>query len=139
MNDYVRWQQYLQNFSKVLVQLKEAVLLHGERPLSNLEKLGLVRIFELTHELGWKVMKDFAIYQGNTQIQEPQAATREAFKNEMIIDGEGWMEMIKDRSLAVHAFNEENVIEIIDKTVSVYYPLFVAFEQKMRELINHDT
>lgn len=138
MTDNVRWQQRFQNFSKALGQLKEAVLLHGQRPLSNLEKQGFIKAFEFTHELSWKVMKDFAIYQGNTQIMGSRDATREAFKNEMIIDGEGWMEMIKDRNLAVHTYDEENVIEIIGKTVSVYYPLFVAFEVRMQGLIDND-
>jgi nucleotidyltransferase substrate binding protein (TIGR01987 family) len=134
MTDSVRWQQRFQNFTRALLQLKEAVLLHGQRPLSNLEKQGFIKAFEFTHELAWKVMKDFAIYQGNNQIMGSRDATREAFKNEMVIDGEGWMEMIKDRNRAVHTYDEESAIVLIDRTVSVYYPLFVAFKKRMEGL-----
>ena len=136
MTNNVRWQQRLQNYSRALAQLKEAVLLHSQRPLSNLEKQGFIKAFEFTHELSSKVMKDFATYQGNTQIMGSRDATREAFKNNMINDGDNWMEMIIDGNKAVHTYDEEIVTEVLEKTIITYYPLFVTFEQTMKGLIN---
>ncbi len=136
MTNNVRWQQRLQNYSRALAQLKEAVLLHSQRPLSNLEKQGFIKAFEFTHELSWKVMKDFATYQGNTQIMGSRDATREAFKNNMINDGDDWMKMIVDHNKAVHTYDEEIVAEVIERTISTYYPLFVTFEQTMKGLTN---
>nr|NJM04094.1 hypothetical protein [Desulfobacula sp.] len=54
----IRWQQRFQNYKKALVQLQEAVTLHHERTLSNIERQGFVKAFEFTHELAWNVMKD---------------------------------------------------------------------------------
>lgn len=52
----IRWKQRFQNFQKVLHQLKNAV----EKPvLSDLEKVGLIQIYEFTFELAWKTIKDF--------------------------------------------------------------------------------
>ena len=136
MTEDIRWQQRLQNLSRALLQLKEAVELHGQRPLSNIEKQGFIKAFEFTHELSWKVMKDYAKYQGNSQIAGSRDATREAFKTELLTDGESWMEMITDRNRAVHTYDEENAMAIIDRIVSIYYPLFVAFEQQMRGLVD---
>ena len=105
--------------------------LHSERPLSNIEQQGLVKAFEFTHELAWKVMKDFFVYQGSTQIMGSRDATREAFQNQLIQDGENWMEMIKARNKAVHTYDEATVNEIIQKVSNTYHALFVAFEKTM--------
>ena len=55
----IRWQQRFQNYQKALAQLQNAVTLARERPLSLLEKQGLIQAFEYTHELAWKTLKDF--------------------------------------------------------------------------------
>ena len=130
----IRWKQRFQNFSKALIQVTEAVNLEKQRSLSNLEKQGFVKAFEFTHELAWKVMKDYFFYQGNTRIMGSRDATREAFQSNMITDGDGWMDMIQTRNKAVHTYDEATVDEVVQKTTSVYYPLFLAFEKRMQEL-----
>ncbi len=39
----IRWKQRLSNFSRALSQLEAAVLLANQRPLSELEKQGMIR------------------------------------------------------------------------------------------------
>lgn len=93
-NRDIRWQQRFANYKKALIQLKEAVELNAQRPLSKLEKQGVIRAFEFTHELAWSVLKDFLEDQGNQTIKGSKDATREAFKMALIADGERWMAMI---------------------------------------------
>lgn len=90
----VRWQQRFASYKKALAQLKDAVTLSKQRPLSQLEKQGVIQAFELTHELAWNVLKDFLQDQGNQNIKGSKDATREAFKVALITDGEQWMAMI---------------------------------------------
>jgi len=130
----IRWKQRFNNYQKALAQLTDAVELHRLRPLSNIEQQGFVKAFEFTHELAWKVMKDLFVYQGNTQIMGSRDATREAFQNQLIQDGENWMEMIKARNRAVHTYDEATVNDIIQKVSNTYHALFVAFEQTMTGL-----
>src|SRR5690554_7760737 len=59
MKTDIRWQQRFQNFEKALKQLKQAVDLANQRPLTDLEKQGIIQAFEFTHELAWKTMKNF--------------------------------------------------------------------------------
>ena len=54
-----RWHQRFDNFRRALLQLQQAVELSEERPLSDLERQGLIQAFEFTHELSWKTLKDF--------------------------------------------------------------------------------
>ena len=103
----IRWQQRLNQYQKALAQLNEAVELSRKRALSRIERQGLIKAFEFTHELAWNVMKDFFVWQGNTAITGSRDATREAFAKGLITDGEGWMEMIKSRNHTSHTYNEE--------------------------------
>ena len=64
----IRWIQRLSNYAKALKRLKDAVELEKERPLSNLEKQGLIQAFEFTHELAWKTLKDLLEHRGNSEI-----------------------------------------------------------------------
>ncbi len=93
----IRWKQRFQNYQKALKQLTEAVDLLRKRPLSGIESQGFVKAFEFTHELAWNVMKDYFLYQGNSRIMGSRDATREAFQNQIVGDGDGWMEMIKTK------------------------------------------
>lgn len=96
-NPDVRWQQRFVNYKKALAQLKDAVILSKQRPLSQLEKQGVIQTFEFTHELAWNVLKDFLRDQGNSNIKGSKDATREAFKVDLIKGGEQWIAMIQSR------------------------------------------
>jgi nucleotidyltransferase substrate binding protein (TIGR01987 family) len=41
-----------------------------------------------------------------------KGATREAFKNGLLADGEVWMDMIKSRNQTSHTYNEKTANEI---------------------------
>ena len=130
----IRWQQRLTNYSKALRQLEKAVNEARDRELSELEKLGLIHTFEFTHELAWNVMKDNFRYQGNTSVHGSRDATREAFSNGLINDGDTWMEMILSRNETSHTYNEETVEEIFSLIVEKYYKAFIDFEHTMNEI-----
>jgi len=130
----IRWQQRFENFLKAFSLLEKAVLQHKETGLSDLEKQGLIQRFEFTHELAWNVLKDYFDYQGNTSITGSRDATREAFNKAIIMDGEGWMEMIKSRNKSSHTYNEDTANEILKNVVEWYYDLFLAFKDKMNTL-----
>lgn len=130
----IRWQQRFNNFQKALQQLSKAVELSHRRALSELEKQGLIQAFEFTHELAWSVMKDYFAYQGNVSIMGSRDATREAFQKNLVTDGEGWMEMIQSRNLTSHTYNQEVADEIVERVITHYHDLFLAFEQRMQGL-----
>ena len=130
----IRWKQRFENYKKALLQLQNAVTLEQERPFSELEEQGLIQAFEFTHELAWNVMKDYLFYQGNNVITGSRDATREAFQVGLIEDGDSWMEMIKSRNKTSHTYNNEIATEIVNKILSVYFPLFMEFQTKIKQL-----
>ena len=133
-NDDIRWIQRFDNYSKALGQLQSAIELEKERNLSSLEEQGLIQAFEYTHELAWKTLKDFLEYKGNEKIYGSRDATREAFKYELIKNGDIWMEMIKSRNKTSHTYNEETVQEITKAILTDYYTEFKKLHSQLLKL-----
>ena len=135
----IRWQQRFSNYRKALVKLNQAVELlskhiEHEDTVNELLQEGLIQRFEYTHELAWKVMKDYAEYQGYTDIRGSRDAIRKSLEMNLI-DDKRWMNTIEDRNLTVHNYDNEIASEIYDNIMNIYAPLFVAFESKMQSLI----
>lgn len=137
MNDKkidIRWVQRLDNFESGLKQLSDAVDLSKKRPLTDLEKQGVIQAFEFTHELAWNVLKDYFHYQGNSEITGSRDAAREAFQKGLITDGETWMEMIKSRNKTSHTYQKSVAEEVVGKIINNYLPSFKRFFKKMSGL-----
>lgn len=132
--DDIRWQQRLTNYRRALAQLQTAADLSKTRDLSELEQQGLIQAFEFTHELAWKVMKDYFVHQGNTSITGSRDAVRDAFAVQLIADGQGWMDMIKSRNQSSHTYNLETADAIVKDVVERYAVLFELFAQHMEAL-----
>jgi nucleotidyltransferase substrate binding protein (TIGR01987 family) len=128
----IRWQQRLNNFTKALSQLTSAVELSRTRALSELEMQGMIQAFEFTHELAWNVMKDYLYDQdGGLSLGGSKDATRMAFSRGLINNGEVWMEMIKDRNLSSHSYDQKTVLGMVSRITSSYLALFSAFQTVM--------
>lgn len=121
MNEDIRWQQRLSNYSKALAELESAVELSRKKALSKLEEQGLIQCFEYTHELAWKTLKDFLENRGVQNLFGSKDTTREAFKLGIIRDGEVWMDMIKSRNLTSHTYDEEIADKIAQNILHSYF------------------
>lgn len=130
----IRWKQRFQNYRKALQTLRQAVELAGRRDLSELEKQGLIQGFEFTHELAWNVLKDYLEEQGLLDIIGSKNATREAFRNNLISEGQAWMDMIKARNLTSHTYNPDIAEGIANDILTRFYPAFAEMEQRFTHL-----
>lgn len=128
MTEDIRWKQRFQNFVSALHTLTQAIELSQQRPLSLLEKQGLIQGFEFTHELAWNVLKDFLEFQGYTEIIGSRDATRLAFQNELIADGEAWMDMIKAQNQTSHTYNLNVAERISQDILQRFYPAFQTLQ-----------
>lgn len=134
----IRWIQRFRNFRSALYRLGKAVEIvtehiNEDEEVDDLLKEGLIQRFEYTHELAWKVMKDYAEYQGYTDIRGSRDAFRKAFDMGLVTD-KSWMDSIIDRNLTSHNYDEDTAEDICENIVDVYYPLFVKFEKVMLPL-----
>ena len=136
MNADIRWQQRFDNFQRALQQLSAAVTLHAQRPLSDLERQGLIQAFEFTHELAWNVLKDYLEMEGIQGLVGSRSTVREAFKRGLIEDGEVWLDMIDKRNLSSHTYNESVALAIVDALVHRYHPAFLALQSRMARFLS---
>ncbi len=131
----VRWIQRFSNYRKALIQLGKAVNIvsvvsNSPSDQNDLLAEGLIQRYEYTHELAWKVMKDYEEYQGITDIMGSRDAIRVALRAG-ILDDDRWMDTISDRNLTSHNYDDETAKHIVNNIINVYYPLFVKFETTM--------
>jgi nucleotidyltransferase substrate binding protein (TIGR01987 family) len=114
--------------------LERGVQLARQRPLSELEQQGLIQSFEFTHELAWNLLKDYLQHQGIEGIVGSRDATRLAFQNGLISDGDCWMAMIKARNQSSHTYNLEQAQAIAHDVIDRFAPLFVALRDRVAAL-----
>ena len=134
----IRWLQRFSNFRKALEKLRNAVEIitlktDFDEEVDELLAEGLIQRFEYTHELAWNVMKDYAEYQGHTNIRGSRDAVRKALSIN-IIDDVQWMNSIEDRNQTSHNYDDETVISIFENIVKIYFSLFCKFEETMIEI-----
>ena len=139
MEQDIRWIQRFKNYKKALDKLTQAVEYfanpneNSNKMLEEILKEGLIQRFEYTHELSWKVMKDYAEYQGNFEVGGSRDATREGFKLKLITNGNNWMDMIGSRNRASHTYDEVTADEIFYRIINEYHLSFIEFKNKMEE------
>lgn len=134
-NKDIRWLQRFDNYRNALGRLTHAIdYLNCSTDLNGSERdllmAGLVKTFELTWELSWKVMKDYAEYQGFQDIRGSRDAIRKAFSIGLITD-ERWIGSIAIRNMTSHDYDSDISSQVFDAVNTIYYSLFKDFERKM--------
>jgi len=100
----MRWKQRFDNFDKAFLKLQEAIEL-GE--LNELERNGLVQLFEFTLELAWKVMKDFLQEQGFEFNPSPKDTFRQAQNAKYINYAQALIDGLDIRNVLSHDYSGE--------------------------------
>ncbi len=130
-NEDIRWVQRFNNYCKAVTQLSKFIE-KGE--LNELEEQGLIKSFEYTHELAWKTLKDFLEHRGNDEIYGSKDTVRQAFKLDLITEGDTWMNMIRSRNQTSHTYNEDTAKEIVTDITDHYYTEFIDLQKKLNSL-----
>jgi nucleotidyltransferase substrate binding protein (TIGR01987 family) len=130
----IRWKQRFSNYEKALGHLNNIVEHTRGKDLEDMEKLALIKAFELTFELAWNVMKDYLQNMGVTGIIGSKGAIRQAFSDGLISNGQLWMEMVAERNETAHAYDQAVADTLAGRINRDFYPEFLSFKQKMDSL-----
>ena len=102
----VRWTQRFDNFDRAIVLLREPVE-RGVAELNALEQEGTSQRFEFALELAWKTLKDYLEASGVViSPVTPRAVVKAAFAARILDDGQVWIDMLNDRNLLSHTFDD---------------------------------
>ena len=122
-NQDIRWKQRFANFNRAFLLLRDAVD-NDRSTLSQLEKEGIIKRFEYTFELAWKVLKDKMEDDGLFLDQiSPKAVVRQAFAAKYINDPDTWLKMIGDRNLMSHTYDFVKFEAVIQSIADDYLPM----------------
>ncbi|ANQ47882.1 nucleotidyltransferase [Flammeovirga sp. MY04] len=127
--EQLRYQQRFENFKRAFAQL-ERFMQHPN--LNEMEAQGLIKAFEYTYELSWKVLQDYLKeVKGYVDISGPNPVIKQSFQDNIISNGTDWMKMHKSRNLTSQAFDNEIANDIIQDIRTIHYNLFLDFKNKM--------
>lgn len=126
-----RWIQRFANYKLALAKLQEVIKNYDEEETPEVEKVGMIKYFEMVYELAWNTMKDYYEEQGEANIQGSKDAIRLAFSRGLIDSGDEWLDMVKSRRLSVHTYNESTAEEIAEDIINVYNELFIKLQTRL--------
>ncbi len=114
-------------------RLKEAVELYNEEK-KEIYIDAMIQRFEFCTELSWKLMKRYLDVNLNKEIYSPRNIIKEAYKYKLIEDGELWLDVLEDRNLTSHTYDEITANRIKDNIIKNYINLFEKFIKKIKEV-----
>jgi nucleotidyltransferase substrate binding protein (TIGR01987 family) len=132
MHSDFRWEQRFENYTNSLVEFRSAIAKESYTPL---ERAGLVQLFEISFELAWKTMKDILFYEGY-DVKSPRAVIKQAFANDLITDGEKWLELLESRNKFSHMYGEEMAMSATTQIKKIYAPLLLDLQEALQGRTN---
>lgn len=123
-----RFEQKKEDFCNALARLEESLV---ENPTDLIIDGGLHR-FEFTFELAWKVIKTYLEYMGMLEkTGSPRETIQNGFKQGMISDGDGWIEMMLARNALSHLYDENESRKIYNNIKGKYIKLLRELKEKL--------
>jgi nucleotidyltransferase substrate binding protein (TIGR01987 family) len=113
-------------------RLAEAVA----QPASDLVRDATIQRFEFTFEVVWKTLKLYLEHQGH-ECGGPRATLKKAFVERLIDtqeEADAWMQMLDDRNLTSHAYDEDLARLIHVRIVRDHAPMLAAMAHRIQAL-----
>lgn len=128
----LRAQDGLFNFKKALDKYAEVVdkeKMYKEEGFEDIYLDLVVKRFEFTFEMAWKALKRYLSYLG-IEAKNPRSVFKEAFAQKIISDENIWLDMIEQRNLSSHIYDEFEIQEILNKKQS-YKNAFLLLKENI--------
>lgn len=131
----LRWKQRFQNFEKAFILLKGTFDEKAPAMLSDLEREGVIQRFKFTFELAWKTLKDYLENEGVIFEQiTPRQVIKQAFSSKIIHEGELWIDMLTDRNLMTHTYDQKKfekvILSISEKYIDALNTVYTLLKEK---------
>ena len=128
-NNDIRWIQRFKNFDKAIFHLENALQIINP---DITQKAGIIQFFEISFELAWNMIKDYLEEQGFTDIKSPRTALKKAFEIGVIENGHDWMDLLQDRNLTSHIYDEQKATEMELLIKHKYFPILKALQNSFK-------
>ncbi len=125
MNDSLQKSQFkLLNFEKAFNQLNYRFDVLKSNPEDEIVQTSVIQTFEFTFELAWKLLKSFLEYKGVVVESYPRDVIKVAFQNNLISNGETWLNALEDRNKTSHTYNSNFARQMVTRIIQDYQAIF---------------
>lgn len=115
------------SFKKAFEKLKEFVETDNG---SEKDRGAIINAFQYTFELFWKTLQKYMRQMEMLDELGPSATIRTAFQYNFLEEGQGYMNMLKDRNLITHTYQEDTAMDIYQNIKKEYIGLLNDFIEK---------
>ncbi|MCF8241587.1 MAG: nucleotidyltransferase substrate binding protein [Melioribacteraceae bacterium] len=92
---------------------------------------GVIKRFEFTFELLWKALKLFLLEEGII-CKSPKDCLQQAFKYGLVEDEEIFLDMLEDRNLTTHTYDQKTSDKIYNNIKNRYVQAIMNLNDKMK-------
>jgi nucleotidyltransferase substrate binding protein (TIGR01987 family) len=135
-NKKLRAEDGLYNFSNALDRFISSIEREDEIKNEGFGDIYLdltVKRFEFTYEMSWKALKRYLDFVG-MDVKNPRATFKEAYLQEIIDEENIWLDMIEQRNLSSHIYDEYEISDIVNK-VELYKNAFIKLRNTLKKLL----
>jgi len=131
----IRWKQRFENFDRALNKL-QSFAEYTKKNNEDIFQVALIGAFGFTFELGWKTLKDYLKF-GGINVSIPREVIKQAFHHKLIEDGETWIEMLEDRNILAHVYDDERANEAVKSIESHYIAAIMQVHRLLRSKLDY--
>ncbi len=131
----LRAEDGLYNFTNALNRLINAINIEQEIKEEGFGDIYLdliIKRFEFTYEMAWKALKRYLEFLGY-EPKNPQATFKEGYAQGILKDENIWLEMIEQRNLSSHIYDEYEIEEIV-QNIKSYKDAFLDLKDNISKL-----
>lgn len=121
-------------YSEAIDRLKEVIDVYNDEK-NQIIVDAMIQRFEFCVELSWKLLKDYLFYQGLGEYNSPRMVIKEAYVQKIIENGELWLDMIEDRNLTSHTYDEIIANTIRDNILNIHSKILFELKDTMEKKI----
>lgn len=132
----LRFEDGLYNYQRAFERFAEAVDRREELIQQGFSDIYLdlaVKRFEFTYEMAWKAIRRYLDYVGIEALY-PRACFKEAFAQGLIRNQDVWLDMIEQRNLSSHVYNQDEVAGILTR-LDAYKDAFVGLAAELEQRV----
>ncbi len=133
MNEFENKYKYL---IKAVTKLEKVIKQDKENKNYELDAVfqdSLIQRFKYCYEISWKTLKEYLVYSGYETSTSPRNVLKSAYQNSIIDNEEVWLNMISDRNVSSHEYNENEIEDSALRIKNSYIFEFQALIQKLKE------
>ena len=121
--------QAIESYEKLNKMFLSLQLIINKQAKDGSYRDAVIRRFKFTIELFWKFLKRILEIKG-IQVRYPKDVLKEAFAGNLIENEQIWLNMLQDRNLTSHTYDEE-LADKIYAHIQSYFPTLLETKEKL--------